>query len=566
MRKSLVALVLVLWLAVSALLTAAQSNVRILVVNEAANVRITPAIGAEVLGSVPGGYVFEIVNARSADGQWVRVDFDGDEGWVNLTPTVVLQGDVNLLPVADPRTIPYGGFEAPRAGQSNQTSTLMAEVTNGVRIRSGPSQGYPTIGNMFAGTVVPIMGRTVSNNWVQVNYNGILGWSRSAFFRYLERPITDAPIDGVVADSPPIISETGNEYFDVLKLFLARLDLAQPSLDNIRGKWTDSALSGFAVCRDYPARPSDYIVPQPVLAQNYPQLFPIQQQFNEAMANLRQAIDLYIEICDFPGTNNPVGEGAASNALALVAVVDQGFANLRARLNELIPGDLEVGPDECLLLFRNTGEILKILPIGTIKRQFFAPNDRAVGFCFDGTAGLIIQVQVLTISGNVSPIVAVSQFDNPTNFLGVGQASTSTASGLTLLNPITLPADGRYLLLLYDQGSGAGAEPPQGEVAIVITAVVSGVTPLLVYDQATNTVSLSGGSAPGVLPTSTPFGTPPGFASSTLGGGQISCPSLAYTCNQFFTCQEAYACLAAGNLTLDPDGNGIPCNCAAGTP
>ncbi|NOG50195.1 MAG: SH3 domain-containing protein [Chloroflexi bacterium] len=141
MRKSLVALVLVLWLAVSALLTAAQSNVRILVVNEAANVRITPAIGAEVLGSVPGGYVFEIVNARSADGQWVRVDFNGDEGWVNLTPTVVLQGDVNLLPVADPRTIPYGGFEAPRAGQSNQTSTLMAEVTNGVRIRSGPSQG-----------------------------------------------------------------------------------------------------------------------------------------------------------------------------------------------------------------------------------------------------------------------------------------------------------------------------------------------------------------------------------------------------------------------------------------
>ncbi|NOG50194.1 MAG: hypothetical protein HND48_12780 [Chloroflexi bacterium] len=41
----------------------------------------------------------------------------------------------------------------------------------------------------------------MSNNWVQVNYNGILGWSRSAFFRYLERPITDAPIDGVVADS-----------------------------------------------------------------------------------------------------------------------------------------------------------------------------------------------------------------------------------------------------------------------------------------------------------------------------------------------------------------------------
>jgi uncharacterized protein YgiM (DUF1202 family) len=218
MRRTSVVLTLLLWLLGGALmLVSAQSGIRVLVVNEFANVRIVPAIGAEVLGSVPGGYVFENVNARSADGQWIRVDFNGDEGWVNLTPTVILEGgDVNLLPVADPRTIPYGGFESPRAGQSAITSTLVAEVTNGVRIRSGPSQGYPTIGNLSARTVVMITGRTASNNWLQVNYNGILGWARSAFFRALERPWTEAPIDGVVADSPPIIDDTGNEYFDVL--------------------------------------------------------------------------------------------------------------------------------------------------------------------------------------------------------------------------------------------------------------------------------------------------------------------------------------------------------------
>src|SRR5690606_41994942 len=64
-----------LWLLGGALMMAsAQSGIRVLVVNEFANVRIVPAIGAEVLGSVPGGYVFENVNARSADGQWIRVD------------------------------------------------------------------------------------------------------------------------------------------------------------------------------------------------------------------------------------------------------------------------------------------------------------------------------------------------------------------------------------------------------------------------------------------------------------------------------------------------------------
>lgn len=37
-----------------------------------------------------------------------------------------------------------------------------------------------------------------------------------------------------------------------------------------------------------------------------------------------------------------------------------------------------------------------------------------------------------------------------------------------------------------------------------------------------------------------------------------SCPSLSYTCSQL-TCQQAYACLAAGNRSLDRDGDGVPC-------
>ena len=568
MRRTSVGLTLLLWLLGGALMMAsAQSGIRVLVVNEFANVRIVPAIGAEVLGSVPGGYVFENVNARSADGQWIRVDFNGDEGWVNLTPTVILEGgDVNLLPVADPRTIPYGGFESPRAGNSAATSDLLAEVTNGVRLRAGPSQGYPTIGNLSARTVVMITGRTASNNWLQVNYNGILGWARSAFFRALERPYTDAPIDGVVADAPPIIDDTGNDYFDVLKLFLARLDLAQPSIDNMRGKWTDAALSGFAICRDYPARPSDYVVPQPVLAQNYAELWPVQQQFNEIMANLRQAIDLYIEICDFPGTNNPVGEGAASNALAVISIIDTSVTNLRARLNELIPEGLDdIGPDECLLIFRNRAEILKIIQQGAIYRQFFAPNDRAVGFCFEGTAGQVVQVQVLRLSGNASPIIAVSPFDNPTNFIGVGQITSASNVPLALVTTVPLPATGRYLLLMYDDGSPASEDPPAGEVAFTIYTPVGGISPLLIYDPVTNTVTLSGVTVP--TPTITPFGTAfttsSGGILSTTPAAASSCPSVTYTCSQLFTCQEAYACLAAGNVSLDPDGDGVPCTCAA---
>lgn len=38
----------------------------------------------------------------------------------------------------------------------------------------------------------------------------------------------------------------------------------------------------------------------------------------------------------------------------------------------------------------------------------------------------------------------------------------------------------------------------------------------------------------------------------------VVCPGLALTCGQL-TCDQAFACLAAGNNRLDSDGNGVPC-------
>lgn len=48
--------------------------------------------------------------------------------------------------------------------------------------------------------------------------------------------------------------------------------------------------------------------------------------------------------------------------------------------------------------------------------------------------------------------------------------------------------------------------------------------------------------------------------SSPIGGSSsgASCPGSGYTCSQL-TCAQAYACLAAGNTSLDRDGDGIPC-------
>jgi hypothetical protein len=40
--------------------------------------------------------------------------------------------------------------------------------------------------------------------------------------------------------------------------------------------------------------------------------------------------------------------------------------------------------------------------------------------------------------------------------------------------------------------------------------------------------------------------------------GSVGCPSLSATCSMM-TCEQAYACLAAGNASLDRDHDGVPC-------
>lgn len=64
-------------------------------------------------------------------------------------------------------------------------------------------------------------------------------------------------------------------------------------------------------------------------------------------------------------------------------------------------------------------------------------------------------------------------------------------------------------------------------------------------------------SPPTAVPVFVPPPTnPPIFAAPPVSSG--GCPSLSATCSML-TCEQAYACLAAGNTRLDGDSDGIPC-------
>ncbi len=173
MRRTFMWFIALLWLAIGSV--SAQSGPEILVNRDNVNVRLYPAIGAEVLGFVQAGWRAP-ATGRSGDGQWIRIDFNGEEGWVGF-PVINLFGDMNALPVADPRSIPFGGFESPRSGSTSATSPVTGKLdTSGLRVRAGPSRAYPVLANAPRYTIFPLLGRTRNNSWLQVNFEGTLGW------------------------------------------------------------------------------------------------------------------------------------------------------------------------------------------------------------------------------------------------------------------------------------------------------------------------------------------------------------------------------------------------------
>jgi uncharacterized protein YraI len=529
-----------------------QTSITILVNRDGVNVRMAPALGADVLGFVQAGWTAP-ANGRSPDNQWVRIDFNGQEGWIGLAVINVF-GDLNSLPVADPRTIPYGGFESPRSGSTSATSAITGRLAqSGLRLRAGPGTAYPVLANPPRYTVFPLLGRTANNAWLQVNFNGTLGWLVTEWVEIQNGgSIINLPIDGVVAEAAPQSEDTRENYLGTLKLMLARIDLAQPSLDSIRGTWTTVALGQRSACQNFPARPSDINIANPLLAAFYPTLNPLQADFNIAMTNLRLAIDLWIEACGQPQpASGVIGQATVQGALGVIQTVDGEFADLRRRLLELVPPDVQLGADECLFTFQEQFDVLKIITKGQLVLDGFDQRKSITGFCIDANAGDALRIELLKIAGDFQPLVSISPLDNPTQFLAVGRGITG--QNLLTLGPVLISNAGRYLIVL----SNSGDAPVPGDFAFLVSNI-AGMTligPGLGIDPNTgqvvvNPVQATSSVIPGLVVTATV---------GPSGAGGTACPSTGFTCAQLFTCQEAKACLGAGNFSLDPDNDGIAC-------
>ncbi len=160
------------------------------------NVRSGPSIQYTVIGKARSGDAFDITG-KLADGTWLRVNFNGQEGWV-LASLFDLTGDLTTTDEA------VAGANAVMKNASTTTATTgsttamsgeVAGMTIGsVNLRSIPSTSGDVIAVIPFNTQLTVTGRVAANNWIQVTYDNHTGWISSGVFYFARGILSNAPV------------------------------------------------------------------------------------------------------------------------------------------------------------------------------------------------------------------------------------------------------------------------------------------------------------------------------------------------------------------------------------
>ena len=165
--------------------------------NFTVNVRSGPGIQYTILGKARQGDAVDITG-KLADGTWLRLNFNGQEGWV-LASLFDVTGDLTAAPEAE-----AGPNAVLRSAASTTTTTQSGDVvgttTGSVNLRTTPATSGDVLVIIPFSTELTATGRTATNNWVRVTFDNQTGWITSEFYSVSR---------GIVANLP-LYDEAGN--------------------------------------------------------------------------------------------------------------------------------------------------------------------------------------------------------------------------------------------------------------------------------------------------------------------------------------------------------------------
>lgn len=198
------------------------------------NVRSGPGTQYDIIGQLNSSNEVQITGRSDDESNWLRIGFEGREGWVAYF-TVSVIGNTELLPIVSPR----GGQEIPLVQATSIPANLRA-ISNIfvttyriVNVRSGPGTEYLSIGRLQPGSSTDVTGRSGDNEWLRVRYLDMEGWV-AYFVVSLTGSLENIPIvetsPGTLTNEIPITVEVVTRYNVNLR---GNPVLDSPSLDLI---------------------------------------------------------------------------------------------------------------------------------------------------------------------------------------------------------------------------------------------------------------------------------------------------------------------------------------------
>lgn len=162
------------------------------------NVRSGAGGNAVSLGHLTRGQqVF--IQAQSADGNWLQIQWAYGTGWVSRA-YVVTDGFAGVI--ADEDEVEVTSDKA--------YATITATYLN---VRSGPGTNYSSIGFVYNGEELVIVGRSADSSWYQLETRYGTGWVSAAYLltrnEYGGTPITSDMADEADKINPVFIVNTG---------------------------------------------------------------------------------------------------------------------------------------------------------------------------------------------------------------------------------------------------------------------------------------------------------------------------------------------------------------------
>jgi uncharacterized protein YraI len=184
-------------------------QVTLLAGDDGANVRKGPGTYYEQLGRVEAG-ASAVVTGRYDE--WLRIDFDGAEGWV--ANWIVTVSDLDSVPQVEPPSPSETVTAEPEVAPTEEVPPVEATTpvtptdpgtagltagADGANVRTGPGTLFESIGRLEPGEPAVITGRY--DRWFQIDFNGTPAWVANWV-------VTATGAENVPEVEPPVPSPT----------------------------------------------------------------------------------------------------------------------------------------------------------------------------------------------------------------------------------------------------------------------------------------------------------------------------------------------------------------------